>query len=127
MYLYVPANTRPSYQMPGRQVTFLITNEATGGHSCTMEMVYEPGGEINLHTHRDNDEQIYILDGAATIWIDRQRIRPSVGDLVFIPRGVVHAIERDAGAVRLLKTYTPGDIELDMRRRFGLPERGDSD
>src|SRR4051812_28753390 len=79
MFQYVPANTRPHYQMPGRQVTFLITNDDTGGHSCTVEMLYEPGAGTGLHTHHDNDEQVYVLNGEGRCSSIEKRSTPPPG------------------------------------------------
>lgn len=47
-------------------------------------------GSTNWHTHQDQEETFYILDGELTIQLRDGDVRLSAGDLFIIPRGVEH-------------------------------------
>lgn len=42
------------------------------------------------HIHRDRDATVVVLKGQGYLMLDRRRIDLTVGDVLFIPRGVVH-------------------------------------
>lgn len=56
-----------------------------------IEVTLIPGGGHNFHKHPDQEEVIYVIEGAVEQWLreEKRLLRP--GDAVFIPADVVHA------------------------------------
>jgi quercetin dioxygenase-like cupin family protein len=51
-----------------------------------------PGAGHQFHYHPAREEILYVLDGVAEQWVDREKRRLKAGDIAFIPKNVVHAI-----------------------------------
>lgn len=51
-----------------------------------------PGAGHQFHYHPAREEIIYILDGVAEQWVDRETRTLKAGESAFIPKKVVHAI-----------------------------------
>jgi quercetin dioxygenase-like cupin family protein len=51
-----------------------------------------PGAGHQFHYHPAREEIIYIVDGVAEQWVDREQHRLKAGEIAFIPKNVVHAI-----------------------------------
>jgi quercetin dioxygenase-like cupin family protein len=51
-----------------------------------------PGTGHQFHYHPAREEVIYVVDGRAEQWVDRERRMLKAGESAFIPRGVVHGI-----------------------------------
>lgn len=47
-------------------------------------------GTVAKHTHTYSDEIQYVMAGTATFWLDNAPREVRAGDLIVIPRGVVH-------------------------------------
>jgi len=47
-------------------------------------------GIVAKHTHTYSDEIQYVMSGTATVWLDNGSREVRAGDLIVIPRGVVH-------------------------------------
>ncbi|CAJ0794878.1 hypothetical protein LMG19083_02642 [Ralstonia psammae] len=47
-------------------------------------------GTVAKHTHTYSDEIQYVMSGTATVWLDNASREVRAGDLIVIPRGVVH-------------------------------------
>ncbi len=47
-------------------------------------------GTVAKHTHTYSDEIQYVMAGTATVWLDNAPREVRAGDLIVIPRGVVH-------------------------------------
>ena len=61
------------------------------------------------HSHVAFDETVYGLDGATTVALDGRKVAVERGDVLFIPRGSVHALENLAAVdARSLCVITPG-------------------
>ena len=65
----------------------------TNPDQITMVRVrMRPGTGHQFHYHPALEEIIYIVDGTAEQWVDRERRALRAGEIAFIPKGVVHAI-----------------------------------
>lgn len=65
----------------------------TGAKQLTLVRVrMHPGAGHQFHYHPAREEIIYVLDGVAEQWVDREKRRLKAGDIAFIPKNVVHAI-----------------------------------
>ena len=64
-----------------------------------------PGAGHQFHYHPAREEIIYVLDGVAEQWVDREKRRLKAGEIAFIPKNVVHAIHNPSKRPMTL----PGD------------------
>ena len=55
-----------------------------------------PGAGHQFHYHPAREEIIYVVDGVAEQWVDREKRRLKAGEIAFIPQGVVHAIHNSS-------------------------------
>ena len=70
--------SRPGLTDTNQLILVRVTMPAGGGH--------------DFHYHPAREEIIYIIDGVAEQWVDRERQILKAGDTAFIPENVVHAI-----------------------------------
>jgi Cupin domain len=65
-----------------------------------------------LHTHHNEDEYSYVLEGRVGVQLGPEVLRAGPGDLVFKPRGVAHAFWNDGDEpARLLELISPAGFE----------------
>jgi quercetin dioxygenase-like cupin family protein len=65
----------------------------TGTELLTLVRVtMRPGAGHQFHYHPELEEIIYVLDGMAEQWVDREKRSLKAGEIAFIPKNVVHAI-----------------------------------
>lgn len=65
---------------------------AIGAKDLTViEVTLNPGGGHNFHKHPDQEEVIYVIDGAVEQWLHQEKRILHPGGAVFIPADVVHA------------------------------------
>ena len=72
-----------------------IVHKVTAGDSCGSlvidEWVLHPGQTIPPHTHANEDECSFILDGELTCYVGGRVVGAPKGSYVVKPRGVPHA------------------------------------
>lgn len=94
-------------------VRFMIPGSATGGRFSLVEHPMPPRSLGSpLHTHHNEDEYSYVLEGKVGVQIGEGVLVAGPGDLVFKPRGIVHAFW-NAGdePARLLEIISPAGFE----------------
>ena len=65
----------------------------TGTEQLTLVRVrMHAGAGHQFHYHPAREEIIYIIDGVAEQWVDREKRTLRAGECAFIPENVVHAI-----------------------------------
>jgi quercetin dioxygenase-like cupin family protein len=65
---------------------------STGAANLTViEVTLNPGKGHNFHKHPDQEEVIYVVEGAVEQWLEQNKQALKPGDSVFIPANVVHA------------------------------------
>ena len=65
-----------------------------------------------LHIHHREDESFHLLEGTLTIQVGGDTITLSVGDFVFLPRGIVHSFKNTGhGYAKALVVTTPAGLE----------------
>jgi quercetin dioxygenase-like cupin family protein len=57
-----------------------------------VRVTMRPGTGHQFHYHPAREEIIYIVDGVAEQWVDREKRMLKTGECAFIPENVVHAI-----------------------------------
>ena len=103
------------YWVMGGVIDVKLDAEKTGGAFTLLEIVNPPGGGVPPHVHERDDETVVLVDGSATALIDGSPEQMSPGDVVFIPRGVVHAFEAGDAGARAIAITSPGGSESMLR------------
>lgn len=90
------------------EIRYLVdgTNDDKPG---LFELVVPPGAHVPPpHSHNDNDEYIYVLEGVLRYRVDETERDLGVGEYMVSPRGSVHAFANPGAAVtRALITQFP--------------------
>lgn len=60
--------------------------------SFSFETLFPPTTFVPPHVHPNQDEFIYVLDGTFDLMLDGNNGKATTGDLVRLPRGIVHGI-----------------------------------
>ena len=100
-----------SYWTMGYLMTFLAERKDTGGQFSLVELVARWGTEPPPHTHANEDEAYYLLEGEMTFHVGEQTIEAGPGDYVWLPRGIQHAPVAKTPEIRTLVLITPAGLE----------------
>jgi len=57
--------------------------------------VISPGSSIGLHTHGDDEELYFIIDGSGMMTVNEETRRVFKGDLILNRRNMTHGLEND--------------------------------
>jgi quercetin dioxygenase-like cupin family protein len=97
---------QPLDRGPGLKGWPLITEDVGSEHLTTGITEFQPGANLGLHIH-NCEEQVTMLEGAATVIIDGASWEVSAPDTTFIPAGVPHRfINSSANPMKILWVYT---------------------
>ena len=94
-------------------VRFLIDGTTTGGRFSLVEHPLPPRAlGAPMHTHRNEDEYSFVLEGRVGVQLGKEILEVGPGDLVFKPRAIPHTFW-NAGdePVRLLELISPAGFE----------------
>ncbi len=91
-----------------------ITDDSFSWHAVFPEETFVPP-----HTHPDQDEYIYILEGRMDLTLDGLTNSANSGDLVRLPRGIPHGFFNNSGKpVKALFWAAPAGKLVDLYRRI---------
>jgi quercetin dioxygenase-like cupin family protein len=77
-----------------------------------VRVTMRPGTGHQFHYHPAREEIIYIVEGAAEQWVDREKRTLKTGECAFIPAGVVHAIHNvSAAPMTFLAILSPAEAK----------------
>jgi quercetin dioxygenase-like cupin family protein len=114
------------YQMgAGGEARILLTGEKTGGAWWMGRFREDPGFMTSLHFHPKTDEQVYVLEGTLSVYIDGSwhELRP--GTLGILPHGMPHAQgNRTDKPVHFVGTGSPSGFEQLFPAVDALLKRG---
>jgi quercetin dioxygenase-like cupin family protein len=93
----------------------VLDAEASGGAATAFECEVPANAVMSAaHSHDGFEETNYGLAGVTTFTVDGELRELHPGEVVFIPRGVVHAFENCSdGDARFLAVVTPGVLGAD--------------
>jgi quercetin dioxygenase-like cupin family protein len=96
----------------GGDIVFKVRGGQAGGGMLTFETVVPPGEGPPLHTHANEDETLYVLEGDVRFKLGDELRSGSPGSFAFIPRGTPHTWQ-NAGAApaRMLIHFAPAGME----------------
>jgi quercetin dioxygenase-like cupin family protein len=106
----------------GGAFTWKATAAETGGAFIMLEDRMLRGKTTPLHTHPNEDEAIYVLEGELLVDVEGEQHRVGPGGLFVAPRGVPHAFMVTSETAHVLSLQTPGTGES-FYREAGEPVR----
>ena len=97
-------------QLPKILLRMLIDGQRSGASLTMFEMEVEPSGAMPIpHHHVGFDETLYCMAGRLRMMRDRQTVDLGAGEMLHIPRGMVHAFQNPfEETAKVLVVITPG-------------------
>jgi quercetin dioxygenase-like cupin family protein len=96
----------------GDLITLLASRNQTNGAFAVLSETSPPGGGTPLHTHQNEDEALYVLQGDYEIKCGDQTVRAGVGAFVLAPRGIPHQLTNvSSGPSTVLVMVSPAGFE----------------
>ncbi len=81
---------------------------STGKHTQVVIMSIPAGGEIGEEIHPDNDQVLYLVEGAGQAIVNGETSNFNAGDLVLVPAGAKHNFKTTGDApMKVITTYSP--------------------
>jgi quercetin dioxygenase-like cupin family protein len=108
------------------QLKLLQSKHDTGGALDMFECLVPPNAKVPVaHYHRDWEETVYGLEGTTTFTVAGERKDVKPGDVLFIPRGVVHGFVNETQAnAKVLSVLTPGVLGPEFFREMSAAISG---
>lgn len=93
-------------------VTHKLTNQQTSGAYYLFEFEFDPESGNSLHVHSNEDEVVYVLEGAIEIRLDDHKLQTVTGGVAHLPRKIPHALFNPLKTPsRYLGIAIPGGME----------------
>jgi quercetin dioxygenase-like cupin family protein len=110
---FVTTETAELESTPRGQHWWLSKPGLTDTKQLILVRVTMPAGAAHeFHYHPAREEIIYIIDGEAEQWVDREKQILKAGDSAFIPAKVVHAIYNPSGnPMTFLAILSPAEAD----------------
>jgi quercetin dioxygenase-like cupin family protein len=104
------ASTKEEIRIGQLAIRFLLEGRSSGGSVAVFELDVPAGARVPAaHSHDGYEETIYGLQGVLTWRLDGRQIDVGPGEVLCIPRGVVHRFDNDNSAdATQLAIVTPG-------------------
>ena len=114
--------TSPSKEVSIGQlaIRFLLEGEASGGSIAVFEFDVPAAARVPIaHSHDGYEETIYGLEGVLTWTVDGEQTEIGPGEVLCIPRGVVHHFDNDHEVdAKMLAIISPGILSFDYFREM---------
>ena len=113
---------RPSEEIRigGIAVRYRLEGEASGGSVAVFEFDVPAGARVPIaHSHDGYEETIYGLEGVLTWTVDGEQTDVGPGEVLCIPRGVVHRFDNDQEVdAKMLAIVSPGILSPNYFREM---------
>jgi quercetin dioxygenase-like cupin family protein len=106
----VPTALSDTIRVGALSIRFVLDAETSGGRATAFECDVPANAAMPAaHSHDGFEETNYGLVGVTTFTVDGEQHELHPGEVIFIPRGAVHAFEnRCADDAKFLAVVTPG-------------------
>jgi len=96
----------------------LVDEKMCGARSYSMLLNTQPSGAVGKpHRHDRSEHSWFILEGTGTVTLGDESYRIGPSMTVYIPPGVMHAIEADEGStLTYIVIYSPPGPEQNLRQ-----------
>ncbi|HBT16178.1 MAG TPA: hypothetical protein DEB05_04390 [Firmicutes bacterium] len=90
-------------KLPGRDLQWIVTPETIGGEKLSIAIMICPAKSVvrPMHSHKDIEEVILILEGQGEAWVDGEKASFKKGDAVLFPSNSKHQV-RNTGNTSLI-------------------------
>src|SRR3990170_2275786 len=107
-------------------IRFLLEGEASGGSVAVFEFDVPAAARVPIaHSHDRYEETIYGLEGVLTWTVDGERIDVGPGEVLCIPRGIVHRFDNYQEVdAKMLAIVSPGILSPDYFREMAAVIEG---
>jgi quercetin dioxygenase-like cupin family protein len=83
---------QPVVKIGQLEIRYLVDGTVTGAGVGMFELTVPPGARVPpAHSHRDNEEVVYVLEGMLRYTVDDEMRDLKPGERMYTPRGSVHA------------------------------------
>lgn len=111
-FIVQPGGGRTIEGPAGGPLTFKATGAETASRLTAFENVIAPADGPPLHTHAQEDEIFYVLDGDLRFRLGDDISPAPAGSFVFIPRGTPHCFQNmGSDPARVLVIFSPSGME----------------
>ncbi len=116
--IFLPPGEGRTYQAGPMHAVFKADGSETADEYCISEWWLEAGDDgPGPHSHAENDEVFYVLDGTMSFLAGEKWIEAPRGSFLRIPAGVTHAFRNRSDArAGALNVFIPGGFEQMMPR-----------
>src|SRR5881396_1717446 len=103
-------STREEIKVGQVAIRFVVEGEQSAGSVAVFEFDVPAGAKVPVaHSHDGYEETIYGLEGVLTWTVDGRQMDVGAGEVLCIPRGVVHRFDNPHGVdAKMLAIVTPG-------------------
>ena len=117
---------QPVVKIGGLEIRYLMDGTVTGAGSGMFELTVGAGARVPpAHSHRDNEEIVYVLEGVLRYSVDSELRDLRPGEHMRTPRGSVHSFsnphEQTARALIVLTPDIGAQYFLDIAELVGRP------
>lgn len=120
----VPPGEGEHWWLLGCLATVKVGPDATGGALTVAELELPPGYAVPPHSHRDEEELFYVLDGEVTFSCDGDERTFTRGGMAWLPRQRAHTFTvTDNGPARMFNIHT-GPAFAGLLRAIGEQAAG---
>jgi quercetin dioxygenase-like cupin family protein len=100
---------QPVIKIGQLEIRYLLDGTVAGSGMGLFELTIAPGARVPPpHSHRDNEEIVYVLEGTLRYTVDEESRDLIAGERMYTPRGSVHAFSNPHGqTARALVMLTP--------------------
>jgi quercetin dioxygenase-like cupin family protein len=85
---------QPVIRIGQLEIRYLMDGTLSGAGMGMFELTVGPGARVPPpHSHRDNEELVYVLEGTLRYSVDGEMRDLKAGERMYTPRGSVHAFE----------------------------------
>jgi mannose-6-phosphate isomerase-like protein (cupin superfamily) len=119
--LPVPSTLSDTIRVGALSIRFVLGAAASGGRATAFECDVPANAAMSApHSHDGFEETNYGLAGVTTFTVDGEERELHPGEVVFIPRGAVHAFaNRSADDAKFLAIVTPGLLGPNYFKEIG--------
>ncbi|RNC80325.1 MAG: cupin domain-containing protein [Phycisphaera sp.] len=105
-------NDETRLNIGGSQLVRKIRSDDTNGAFSVVEFVSKPGEGVGLHTHSDEDELVYLLEGEIEVTLGDTTMTATPGTCALLPKDIPHGyVNIGNSPSRLLAVLLPGNLD----------------
>jgi quercetin dioxygenase-like cupin family protein len=114
------AKEREEIRIGQLTVRYLLEGHESNGSMAMFEFEVGQGAKVRAaHSHDAFEETLYGLEGALTFTANGQKHELGPGDVLHVPRGVVHRFDNfSTGTTKTLAVITPGVLSPNYFREI---------